>query len=141
MTQSRNQTYSFDLDKARALLQQAGVSSLETDVVVSSASPINALGFLQIYQADLAKIGVTLNIKAYESAAWAAAVLGHTYRSLYATVDVVANLLPINNLNGPTWRPTPNNTDWNAPEWRDMMLQSRKRGRPRQAKSAVRGNE
>ena len=56
---AKNKTYNFDLDKAKSLLQQAGVSGLTTDIIVSSASPLNTLGFLQIYQADLAKIGVT----------------------------------------------------------------------------------
>ena len=42
---------------------------------------------------------------------------------MYATGDVVANLLPINNLNGPTWRPSPNNTDWDTPEWKDFIQQ------------------
>jgi peptide/nickel transport system substrate-binding protein len=120
---AKNQTYTFDLDKARALLQQAGASSLSTDVIVTAASPLNSLGFLQIYQADLAKIGVTLNIKAYDPATWAGNVLGHTYNAMYATGDVVANLLPINNLNGPTWRPNPNNTDWDTPEWKDLIAQ------------------
>jgi len=120
---AKNKTYTFDLDKARSLLQQAGVSGLSTDVIVTAASPINSLGFLQIYQADLAKIGVTLNIKAYDPATWAGNVLGHTYNAMYATGDVVANLLPINNLNGPTWRPNPNNTDWDAPEWKDLVGQ------------------
>ena len=115
----KNKTYSFNLDKAKSLLQQAGVSGLQTDVIVTAASPVNALGFLQIYQADLASIGVTLNIKTYDPATWAGNVLGHTYNAMYATGDVVANLLPINNLNGPTWRPNPNNTEWDAPEWKD----------------------
>jgi peptide/nickel transport system substrate-binding protein len=118
---AKNQTYTFDLDKARALLQQAGATNLSTDVIVTAASPLNSLGFLQIYQADLAKIGVTLNIKAYDPATWAGNVLGHSYNAMYATGDVVANLLPINNLNGPTWRPNPNNTDWDTPEWKDFI--------------------
>jgi ABC-type transport system substrate-binding protein len=49
--------------------------------------------------------------------------VGHKYNAMYATGDVVANLLPINNLNGPTWRPSPNNTDWNTPEWKDLFAQ------------------
>lgn len=117
----KNKTYTQDLDKAKSLLDQAGVSDLSTDVIVTSASPLNSLGFLQIYQADLAKIGVTLNIKGYDPASWAGNVLGHTYNAMYATGDVVANLMPINNLNGPTWRPSPNNTDWDTPEWRDFI--------------------
>jgi peptide/nickel transport system substrate-binding protein len=117
----KNKTYTHDLDKAKSLLDQAGVSGLSTDIIVASASPLNTLGFLQIYQADLAKIGVTLNIRGYDPATWAANVLGHTYNAMYATGDVVANLLPINNLNGPTWRPSPNNTDWDTPEWKDFI--------------------
>jgi peptide/nickel transport system substrate-binding protein len=119
----KNKTYTFNLDKAKALLQQAGVSNLETEVVTTVAGPLNSLGFLQIYQADLAKIGVKLNITTFDPASWAAAVLGHNYKAMYATGDVVANLLPINNLNGPTWRPSPNNTDWNTPEWKDLFAQ------------------
>ncbi len=119
----KNKGYSFDLDKSKSLLQQAGVSNLETDVIVSAASPLNSLGFLQIYQADLASIGVKLNIKAYDPATWAGNVLGHTYNAMYATGDVIANLLPINNLNGPTWRPSPNNTEWDTPEWKDIIAQ------------------
>jgi peptide/nickel transport system substrate-binding protein len=119
----KNKTYSFNLDKAKALLQQAGVSNLETDIICTAANPLNTLGFLQIYKADLAKIGVTVNVRAYDPATWAGNVLGHTYNAMYATGDVVANLLPINNLNGPTWRPSPNNTDWDTPEWRDIVGQ------------------
>jgi len=119
----KNKTYTFDLDKAKSLFQQAGVSGLSTDVIVTAASPLNSLGFLQIYQADLAKIGITINIRAYDPATWAGNVLGHTYNAMYATGDVIANLLPINNLNGPTWRPSPNNTDWDTPEWKDFIQQ------------------
>ncbi len=102
---------------------------------------LNSLGFLQIYQADLAKIGVTLNIKGYDPATWAGNVLGHTYNAMYATGDVVANLMPINNLNGPTWRPSPNNTDWDTPEWRDFVPESRHRAGPSETENPVRGDE
>ncbi len=64
---SKNQTYTFDTDKAKSLLQQAGVSNLQTNVIVTSANPLNELGFLQIYQAGLAAVGVTLNIQTYRA--------------------------------------------------------------------------
>ena len=114
--------YNFDLDKAKALLVEAGVSNLKFELTYNTGTPSDA-GLVQIYQADLAKIGVTLNIKTYDPATWAGNVLGHTYNAMYATGDVVANLLPINNLNGPTWRPSPNNTDWDTPEWKDLVAQ------------------
>jgi ABC-type transport system substrate-binding protein len=121
---SKNQVYSFDPDKAKALLQQAGVSNLQTNIIVTSANPLNALGFLQIYQAALAQLGVTLNIQTFEPASWAAAVLGHGYDAMYATPDVQAQMLPISNLNGPTWRPNPNNTNFNEPEWQMLFSQA-----------------
>ena len=120
---NKNSVYTFDLDRAKSLLQQAGASAINTNVIVYASSPLDTLGFLEIYQAALAQIGVTLNIQTYEPAAWAAAVLGHNYNAMYATGDVQAQLLPISNLNGPTWRPNPNNTDWNPQQWQDMFSQ------------------
>jgi peptide/nickel transport system substrate-binding protein len=118
---AKNSTYTFNLDKARDLLKQANVSSLETDVIILSVNPLNSLGFLQIYQADLAKLNVKLNIKTYDGASWSAAVLSNNYNAMYGTNDVVSHLHPINNLNGPTWRPVPNNTRWDPPEWKAMF--------------------
>jgi peptide/nickel transport system substrate-binding protein len=54
--------YTFDLDKARALLAGAGVGSATIDFNYSSASA-EAASTAQIYQADLAKIGVHLNLR------------------------------------------------------------------------------
>ena len=60
--------YPFDLDKARALLQEAGVSQLEMDCLLTTSTEGSIA--CQIYQADLAKLGIKLNIKMLESAAW-----------------------------------------------------------------------
>jgi peptide/nickel transport system substrate-binding protein len=120
---SKNNAYTFDLAKAKSLLNQAGVSNLSTEIIVTQANPLNSLGGLQIYQADLATLGVTLKITTYDPASWAGHVLGHDYNAMYATPDVAANLYPIENLNGPTWRPAPNNTAWNQPEWTDLFNQ------------------
>ena len=47
------------------------------------------------YQADLAKIGVTLNIRTMDPAAWANSVLGNSYNGMYATGDANAHLSPV----------------------------------------------
>ena len=66
---SKNSAYDFDLDKAAALLKQANASSLEMDYIVSPVyDELNQFG--QIYQADLARIGVKLNVKKLELAVW-----------------------------------------------------------------------
>ena len=59
---AKDQAYAFDLDKARSLLQQSGISTPTVEAIYSTASADSAT-VLQIYQADLAKIGVTLDLK------------------------------------------------------------------------------
>jgi ABC-type transport system substrate-binding protein len=55
----------FDLDKAASLLAEAGVSNLELDINVTSRWPQMRL-FCLIWQADLAEIGITLNVQEVE---------------------------------------------------------------------------
>jgi peptide/nickel transport system substrate-binding protein len=66
---SKNSVYDFDLDRAASLLEQANVSSIEMDYIVSPVYD-ELYQFGQIYQADLAKIGVKLNVKQLELAVW-----------------------------------------------------------------------
>src|SRR6185503_20554068 len=55
---TRDGAYAFDLDKARGLLQQAGLSSATLDLSAQIATPAY-VGIAQIYQGDLAKIGIS----------------------------------------------------------------------------------
>jgi peptide/nickel transport system substrate-binding protein len=67
-TAKRNQ-YTFDLDKAKALVAESGVSDPSVDFVYTGVVPELAT-FGQLYQADLAKIGVKLNLKGVERAVY-----------------------------------------------------------------------
>jgi peptide/nickel transport system substrate-binding protein len=67
--QAKNSRYAFDLDKAKSLIAQSGVSNVSFDFVFNAVVPEIA-SFAQAYQADLAKIGVTLNIKGVERAVY-----------------------------------------------------------------------
>jgi peptide/nickel transport system substrate-binding protein len=63
---NKNQTYTFDLDKARALV--AGLPDLTMEIVVTPlTAQIN--DFAQVLQADLGQIGVTAKINTMERAA------------------------------------------------------------------------
>lgn len=63
--------YTRDLDKARALLAEAGVSDLAMDLmVVSTAS--QAVANAQVIAANLAEIGVTVNIRQLDVSTWLA---------------------------------------------------------------------
>src|SRR5216683_74669 len=60
--------YTFDLDKARALLKQANVGNFMMDMVLIPSPESGPL--VQIYQADLASIGITMNILNMDLAPW-----------------------------------------------------------------------
>ena len=60
--------YTFDLDKAKSLLEEAGYADgFEFTVLTATTNPDGAR-LLQVFQADLAQIGITLNIDEVEPA-------------------------------------------------------------------------
>lgn len=107
---SKQNFYTFDLDRAAALLKQAGVSSLELDCNVLSAWP-QLVSFAPVYQADLAKIGVTLNIRALELATWVDEAVNRKYKGMYLSNSTFAQLEPSSTLsNGRATDPNSNNS-------------------------------
>ena len=60
---AKNSHYSFDLDKAKSLLAQAGVSNLTFDLGYNQAGySAEYAAWAQIIQSDLATIGVRVNL-------------------------------------------------------------------------------
>ncbi len=84
--------YTFDLDKAKSLLSDAGVSEFEMDFIMRTSNESSALA--EMYQADLAKIGVKLNIKVLEPAAWLDLVNNHNYNGMYIAAGTYSQLNP-----------------------------------------------
>ncbi len=84
----------FDLDKAAALLKQAGVSGFSMDLL-----PLGTWAQLetvcQIYQADLGKIGISANIVKPDFARWLDQVSNQKYNGMFATSDSRAQLSPL----------------------------------------------
>ena len=70
----------FDLDKAKSLLNSAGVDSAE--VIVYRWTDGELAQFVQIYKADLATIGVNLTIKPLESALYSSVTNQRQYQLL-----------------------------------------------------------
>jgi len=54
--------FSYDVNKAKALLQQAGVSSVSFTLLIASGSPLNTQE-AQFLQSELQPAGITVNIK------------------------------------------------------------------------------
>jgi peptide/nickel transport system substrate-binding protein len=88
---AKNQTYAFNLDKAKALLDQAGVSNLALDFNYASVFPdFGRIG--QIWQADLEKIGVKLTLKPTEPVALTASMQRQQYNGVAVSVGFYGQL-------------------------------------------------
>ena len=94
--ESKNNVYAFDLDKAKSLLSQAGVSNLELDFVYAPTVPEYSL-LAQIFQASLAQIGVKLNIKSMDLGALFGVLHSSppSYNGFYTLNDSWAAMEPI----------------------------------------------
>jgi ABC-type transport system substrate-binding protein len=100
--------YSFNLEKARAMLQEAGVTNLETDCLLTTSTEWNIA--CQIYQADLSKLGIKLNIKVLETAAWLDQVNNRKYVGGYWSPAAYGQLAPGTTFGGTkAWDPFNNN--------------------------------
>jgi peptide/nickel transport system substrate-binding protein len=110
----------FDLDKAKSLLSAAGVTGLEIDIWPVSLYP-ELVQFTQILQADLAKIGVKLNIQSSEIALWLDQVVNNKYQGLYATASGQAQLFPDTLITGAPFRPAANNSGFKSDAYAQLV--------------------
>jgi peptide/nickel transport system substrate-binding protein len=112
---AKNNVYPYDLDKAKALLKDAGISSLETDILVIGIAQPQLLAFSQIYQASLDSIGIKLNIKSMEQAAWLDMVINKKpeYTGFWGSSDTFANVSPGSLFSlSPGWRTANNHSNF-----------------------------
>jgi peptide/nickel transport system substrate-binding protein len=80
---SKDAQYAFDLDKASELLKSSGISDVTLDVNYSTTGPaVEFAQLAQIYQSDLAQIGVKLNIVPMDNATWSATAAKAGYAGL-----------------------------------------------------------
>ncbi len=92
--EAKSNANGFDLDKAAALLNQAGVSGFEMDLLPLVIFP-EIDTYVQIYQSDLAKIGIAANIVHLDFATWLDQVNNVKYHGMYASSDGRAQLTPL----------------------------------------------
>jgi peptide/nickel transport system substrate-binding protein len=121
---SKNNVFPYDLDKARALLREAGVSGFETDILVIGIAQPQLLAFTQIYQASLNEIGVKLNIKNLEQAVWLDLVIGKKpdYTGFWGSSDTFANVSPGSLFAlSPGWRINNNHSNFTDDEYTALL--------------------
>jgi peptide/nickel transport system substrate-binding protein len=117
---SRNSVYAYDLDRARSLLNDAGVTNLATDILVIGAASSQMLSFSQILQDSLKTLGVTLNIKNLESSVWVDVVINKKpdYTGLWVSGDQIAQLSPSTLFQlSPGWRLDNNHSAFKSDQW------------------------
>jgi peptide/nickel transport system substrate-binding protein len=120
--ETKNKSFAFDLDKARSLLQQAGVSGLRLNNIIIKDSYPQQETFLQVYQADLASIGVTMQPTLVDAATWLDQANNVKYTGMWASGDNYSNLHPGSLFAvSPGWRVYPNNDGFNDPMWAQLV--------------------
>jgi peptide/nickel transport system substrate-binding protein len=91
--QARDQSLSFDLDRAKSLLQQSSVGAPPIEVLWNSTVVDNAT-VMQIYQQDLAKIGLNITLKPTEPVAFVDQTYNSKFPNLAAGATLYGNLRP-----------------------------------------------
>jgi peptide/nickel transport system substrate-binding protein len=120
----KRNAFAFDLDKAKALLNEAGVGNLSFEFLPLGDYP--ELGQMaQIYQNDLAKIGVTLTIKNLDTAAFYDSVNGRKYQGLYSTPNTYAQIEPLTIFTtSRVFDPNSNNSGFRTDEYVQLIDQA-----------------
>ena len=121
---NKNATYPYDLDKARGLLEQAGVDGFETDILVIGVAMPQLVDFGQIFQASLTQLGIKLNIKNLEQSVWLDVVINKKpeYTGFWGSNDGPGNLSPGYLFSGsPGWRTVNNHSAFQSDEWTSLV--------------------
>jgi peptide/nickel transport system substrate-binding protein len=91
-----NQTIKFDLDKAKALLTQAGLGSgFEIPITYNTQRTATVGKMIEVFQPDLAKIGIKLNIQTQENTVFQQTLNEAKFPGLFAHGHGAANLTPV----------------------------------------------
>jgi peptide/nickel transport system substrate-binding protein len=85
--------YAYDLDKARSMLQQAGVPNAQFDIILPSGGAELAT-IAQILQDDLAKLNITAGVKPLDTAPYNQTALSKQAWGLNVGQSLFTQLLP-----------------------------------------------
>jgi peptide/nickel transport system substrate-binding protein len=122
---AKNSMYAFDLDKAKSLLAAAGVSNLTLDFAYAPTLPEYGT-IAEIYQGDLAKIGVTMNVKMMDIAALFDAIHSQKYNGVYTLNDSWAAMEPVSMLAaGASLNPRINNAGFHDDQYTALVDSAR----------------
>ncbi len=117
---SKSHAYAFDLDKAKSLLDVSGISSAQFDIEIQNSFP-ELITFAQIYQSDLLKLGISLNVRALDGATWADDAVNRRYHGQYLAYTGFVQLEPASALaNSRGMDPIANIEGYQDPEYQQL---------------------
>ena len=134
----KNSMFAYDLDKARSVLKAAGVSNLTLDFVYFPGNPSE--GLAEIYQADLATLGITLNIMPVDPLAWRDfnQIGALKYKGLSGGASGDANFEPITLLTSSTaWNYTGNSSGYQSDRYSNLVMGASTEPDPTSAKARI----
>jgi peptide/nickel transport system substrate-binding protein len=114
-----SKTVPFDIDKAHSLLTAAGVDNLECDIVL--APGVDGPVLAQMYQSDLAQIGVKANIRMLDLAAWLDTVNNQKYNGLYWIPSASAASPGSELSTSRGWDPKANNSGYTNDDYANLV--------------------
>ena len=110
--------YTFDLDKAKALLKQANVGNFSMDMVLITSPESTPL--VQIYQSDLASIGITMNIVNMDLAPWLDLVNNRRYKGMYYSPAGISASVGTELTTSKIWQVGNNNSGFDSPLYQEL---------------------
>jgi peptide/nickel transport system substrate-binding protein len=122
---AQDATYSFDLNRARQLLQSAGLGATSLaalTLALPSSSPLTS-AMAAIYQADLASLGITLTIQQLETVDFFSRMLGGGFGGLWMASMGTMNLSPATFLSSAVPVRVPNPSHFDAQRYRELTAQ------------------
>jgi peptide/nickel transport system substrate-binding protein len=120
---AQDQTYSFDLGKARQLLQAANwAPNTSLTLMLAGSSPLTG-AMAEIYQADLATLGVKLDIQRLETVDFFSRLQGASFGSLWMATMAGMNLSPATFLTSAATVRVPNASHFDSPRYRELIAQ------------------
>lgn len=117
--QASPSTASFDLARAKSLLQAAGVSHLTLQV--DSVNILPQTTFMPVYQQDLAKIGVTLKINQIDPATWATVAPTGNFPGLLTQVNAFPDYSPAINFGNHDLSPVKNSQHFSSAQYTSLI--------------------
>jgi peptide/nickel transport system substrate-binding protein len=117
---AKNQSYAFDLQRAKSLLTAAGAANLEFEILYSTARPEH-VAMATIFQGDLATIGVNATLKSAELASYFSQVQAVSYNGMSVGSGVSSQLQPQTLLLGVYHSPVVNLSGYKNDAWAKLV--------------------